>query len=219
VPSATRIALHAVLDPEEQARAARFHSAQHQDRFTVAHGRLRQLLAAQLNMAPQEIGFMQGEHGKPQLASFPGGRQLHFNLSHSGNWGMVATAWNRAVGVDVEAWRAMHNEARLVRRFFSNVEAQEYAALPLPDRQAAFFRGWTRKEAYIKAVGRGLSLPLSSFDVSLGPDRFAGLLRAAQLGDGRNWALAGLDVAPGLSAAVVLESAAVHIFPSPRSGA
>jgi 4'-phosphopantetheinyl transferase len=219
VPPSTRNALHALLDADEQARAARFHAAQHRDRFAVAHGRLRELLAAQLQVAPQELQFAKGTHGKPQLAAFTESRQLHFNLSHSSKWGLVAMAWDRAVGADIEIWRPMHNAARLVRRFFSGVEGQAYEALQQTDRQAAFFRGWTRKEAYIKAVGRGLSLPLSSFDVSLGPDPSARLLRPAELGDGRNWALAGLDVADGLSAAVVLESAAVHIFPNLCSGA
>jgi 4'-phosphopantetheinyl transferase len=218
VPTAIREQLYSLLDPVECARAARFHAEQHRHRFIVAHGRLRQLLAAELLAEPRNITYLQGAHGKPLLADAGRSRKLHFNLSHSADWGMVGTAWGRELGVDVEVWRDMHDEAKLVQRYFSETEVAAYEALPMAERRAAFFRCWTRKEAYIKALGRGLSLPLSSFDVSLESNTGLHLLRPAQLDDDRQWSLAGLDTEPGLSAAVALESAFVHIFPTRQNG-
>jgi len=139
---------------------------------------------------------------------------VRFNLSHSDGMGLVGWTWNRDIGVDVEVWRAMRDEAALVRRFFSSSEIAAWEALPAEQRQAAFFNLWTRKEAYIKALGRGLSLPLHSFDVSHEGGAGARLLRPSALAaDGRPWALAAPEAGAGLSLAVVLEAGVCHTSP------
>jgi 4'-phosphopantetheinyl transferase len=176
---------------------------------------MRQVLASLLGESPAALRFTQGEHGKPRLAGAAAGSGLAFNLSHSGSWALLGWSWRRDIGVDVEWWRALKDEAALVRRFFSVAENAAYEALPALARQRGFFDCWTRKEAYIKAVGRGLALPLDSFDVSFGDDQPARLLRASPaVQDARCWALAAVDVGAGVSGAVVLEGEACHILPA-----
>jgi 4'-phosphopantetheinyl transferase len=204
-----------LLDDEERARAARFLSDAHSRRFTVAHARLRQQLAAELKLAPADITFASGEHGKPRIAADQALAGLEFNLSHSGSLGLVGWAWKRAIGVDIEFWRPTTDEAALVRRFFSASEIAAYERLAQPARTEAFFNCWTRKEAYVKAVGRGLGLPLDSFDVSLGDASEARLLRESIIGnDGRSWSLAAVQAGSGVSAAVVLEGGEFRTIPA-----
>lgn len=213
VAPAERDALHALLPEPERARAARFLSPQHASRFIVAHARLRQLLAPLVQVAPDQIRFDAAAHGKPHLADAAAASGLQFNLSHSDGWGLVGWAHRRHIGVDVEVWRAMRDERALVHRYFAPAEIAAYEALPDAARAEGFFNGWTRKEAYIKAVGRGLGLPLDSFDVSL--DRCdARLLRASTYGDDtRCWSLAAPQGPPRTSLAVVLESHNVVVLP------
>lgn len=200
-----------MLSPEERARAARFHSPEHGARFVVAHARLRQLLAPLLDIAPSRIQFSAGEHGKPLLAGTAARSELHFNLSHSGAYGLIGWAHGREIGVDVEVWRPTSDEAALVRRYFSPSEIAAYEALPPALRTEGFFNCWTRKEAYIKAVGRGLGLPLDSFDVSIDSGAAACLLRPSGLcDDARQWSLAAPQLAPRVSMAVVLQAADVR---------
>ena len=206
VDDAERARLSACLDGHERGRAARFRMVEHANRFSVAHARLRLLLAQLLATAPQELTFAAGEHGKPALSGGHAAAGLEFNLSHSGGRGFVGWAWHRQIGVDIEVWRPMSDEAALVRRYFSVAEIAEYELLPHSRRTQAFFDCWTRKEAYVKAVGRGLGLPLDSFDVSLGAASDARLLRASAVADdGRRWSLAAPQMEPGVCAAVVLE--------------
>lgn len=210
--------LAAVLSPAERARAARFHSPQHAQRFIVAHARLRELLAPLLHIAPAEIEFAAGPHGKPALSGAAAASGIQFNLSHSDGMGLIGWAQDRRIGVDVERWRALRDEAALVRRFFSPAEIAAYEALPDAQRRAGFFRCWTRKEAYVKAVGRGLGLPLHSFDVNLEQGDDARLLRpSAHCNDGRCWSLAAPEAAEDLSLAVVLEADAISLQ-SDRAG-
>jgi 4'-phosphopantetheinyl transferase len=207
LPEADREPLAALLSPEELARAARFHAAEHGARFIVAHARLRQLLAPQLGVAPERIDFAVGPHGKPELAGAAAAAGVGFNLSHSGALGLVGWARQRHIGVDVECWRPMRDAAALVRRFFSPVEQADWQASPPEERTGRFFNVWTRKEAYVKAVGRGLGLSLASFDVSSGDGAEARLLRpSAHCDDGRRWSLAAPQLQQGVSLAVVLES-------------
>jgi 4'-phosphopantetheinyl transferase len=195
-----------LLSPEERDRAARFHAAEHGARFIVAHARLRQLLAPQLGIAPEQIAFAAGPHGKPELAGAAAAAAVGFNLSHSGGLGLAGWARGRQIGVDVEAWRPMRDAAALVRRFFSPAENRAWEALPPAARTEGFFNIWTRKEAYVKAVGRGLGLQLASFDVSAGNGADARLLRpSAHCSDGRRWSLAAPQGPPEVSLAVVLE--------------
>lgn len=204
--------LELLLSVDEVERAARFHSAKHSSRFIVAHARLRQELARLLSVAPDSVVLDAGPHGKPALAGELASSGLEFNLSHSASLGLVGWAWSRAIGVDIEFWRPTRDEAALVRRFFSTTEIAEYEALEHGHHTEAFFNGWTRKEAYVKAVGRGIGLPLDSFDITLGPAAEARLLRPSVVpGDNRRWTLAALDFEAGVSVALVLEGDAFHV--------
>lgn len=208
------MALAALLPAEESARAARFHNPEHAHRFTVAHGRLRQVLAALLHVSPAELRFSTGAHGKPALSGALAASGLQFNLSHSGVHGLIGWAWQREIGVDVEAWRQMNDEASLVHRYFSQAEITAWEAVAPAHRSEAFFNIWTRKEAYVKAVGRGLGLALDSFDVSLESGPAARLLRpSALIDDGRSWSLAAPTVGHGVSLAVVLQAETLYVAP------
>jgi 4'-phosphopantetheinyl transferase len=181
----------------------------------VAHARLRQQLGLLLKVDPANVALGSGEHGKPHIAGASDPAGLQFNLSHSGSLGLVGWAWGRAIGVDIEFWRPMSDEAALVRRYFSASEIAAWERLAPLQRTAGFFNCWTRKEAYVKAVGRGLGLPLDSFDVSLGEGADARLLRASAIGDdGRAWSLAALHVGERVSAAAVLEGDEFRIIPA-----
>jgi 4'-phosphopantetheinyl transferase len=213
-------ALSAVLTPEERERAARFHAAQHRDRFIAAHGLLRQLLGDLLNLSPAALRFTQQEHGKPRLAADAAQSGLTFNLSHSGSCALLGWSWRGDIGVDIELWRTLSDEAALVRRFFSAAENAAYEALPPAQRRRGFFECWTRKEAYIKAVGHGLALPLHSFDVSLGEGVPARLLKSsAAVDDARSWSLAAVELGSGASGAVVLEGDTCRLTPAVEAAA
>jgi 4'-phosphopantetheinyl transferase len=215
LPAAEVACLHSLLSEEERSRAARFISPLHRDRFAVAHGRLREILAARLQVPAASLQFDVAEHGKPHLAGAQAGSGLQFNLSHSGDRGLVGCAEGRHLGVDIELWRPLGDEAALVRRFFSPAENAAYASLGESERTQGFFECWTRKEAYIKAVGRGLGLPLDSFDVAFGPGREPALLRSSDEVQGsRTWSLAAPGLGQGVSIAVILESDACHVQPA-----
>lgn len=221
---AERGELAALLSAEEQRRSARFRFAHLTERYIVAHGRLRQLLAEQLQMPPRDLQFAAGPHGKPRLAGAAAASGLQFNLSHSGNWGLVGWSRGRAIGVDIELRREMRDEAALVHRYFSPVEIAAYEALPAERRQEGFFNAWTRKEAYVKAVGRGLALSLSSFDVSLDNGPGARLLRPSAEGVAggndlphsadNSWSLAAPDDVDGAAIAVVVQSSVLKLTPA-----
>jgi 4'-phosphopantetheinyl transferase len=205
--------LHEILAPDERERAARFHAQIHRERFVAAHGLMRQTLASLLDESAAALQFAVGEHGKPRLDGPAASSGLAFNLSHSGSWALLGWSWYGDIGVDVELWRTLSDEAALVRRFFSAAENALYDALHPDHKHRGFFDCWSRKEAYIKAVGRGLGLPLHSFDVSFGDGQPARLLRSPP-DEARAWSLAAIDVGPGASAAVVLEGEACCILPS-----
>lgn len=191
----------ALLSPDEQARAARFRFEKHRREFTVGRGMLRTLLGRYLDADPRRLEFGYGPHGKPVLAS--GG--LRFNLSHSGSLALYAVARERELGVDIEEHRPLDDAEQIAERFFSRAENEAFRALPPELRNEAFFLCWTRKEAYIKAIGEGLSLPLHEFDVSLAPGEPARLLGARDAAQALRWTLRGLDPAPGYAAAIVVE--------------
>jgi 4'-phosphopantetheinyl transferase len=191
---------------DESQRAARFHFEAARDRFIAAHGCLRDILARYLRCEPDQLSFSIGAHGKPAIAAISFNRGIEFNLSHSGDLALVAVAWEQRVGVDVERIRDGISAQVIARQYFSRSEVAELLALPSDYQEVGFFNCWTRKEAYIKAQGLGLSLPLESFDVSLSPNEPA-ILRATRPDpeESTRWTLQHLNVNSGYAAALASE--------------
>lgn len=156
-----------VLSSDETTRAARFHFAADRQRFVASRAWLRTILAAFVEAEPSELHFSYSKNEKPFLGSAYAESGIAFNVSHSGGIGLYAFARRREIGVDVEQIRRDFDVESIAHRFFSASEREQLAALPESEKVNAFFRCWTRKEAYIKAIGEGLSLPLNQFDVSL----------------------------------------------------
>jgi 4'-phosphopantetheinyl transferase len=184
------------LSPDEGERASRLGSERLRTAFTLSRGILRVLLGRYLATEPNCIRFAYGPRGKPRL-SLPE-TPLEFNLAHSGKFVTFAFAVGCQLGVDIEEVRPIPDQEDLVRRMFSREECEEWLSLDLSQRNVAFFRCWTRKEAYIKALGDGLSAPLDSFRVSFMPGVPASLIEAAgDLDAGTKWSLRSLAPVAG----------------------
>lgn len=203
--------LAASLDPEERRRAGRFRFDVHRDRFTAGRGLLRHLLGRFLGLSPKAIVFRYGWKGKPHLALPRGyaGAELRFNLSHSANGALFAVARGRTLGVDLERLRPLDDAEALVERFFHPSERRVFAGVPPEERLTCFYAGWTRKEAYVKARGDGLSLPTTEFEVVLAPGeppRLVGFEREAE--EVERWSFASVEPARGFLGAVAVEGEA-----------
>jgi 4'-phosphopantetheinyl transferase len=194
------------LAQDEIERARRFHFERDRGHFIAARGILRQILGRYLNTEPHRLNFNYTYYGKPSLTDDSGGEELRFNLSHAGELALYAVSHSRELGVDVEKILPDIEHREIATRFFSETEVAALCALPPRLQQQAFFLCWTRKEAYIKGIGEGLSLPLNSFDVSLAPGEPATLLGVR--GDEREsarWTLRALEPGPDYEAALVAE--------------
>jgi 4'-phosphopantetheinyl transferase len=198
-----------LLSDEERRRAARFVRDIHRRRFVVAHGALRSILADYVGAEPTALDFVSGAHGKPALRDPTGRPPVEFNLSHSDDLALVAVARALAVGVVLERWSEGVEHLELAERFFSPGERRALRALAHAPHliEAGFFAAWTRKEAYLKATGHGITRGLHHFDVALAPGEPARLI-ADRLDDDATarWAMFALDPAPGYSAALVVAS-------------
>ena len=199
--------LHDLLDAGERERAARFHFALHRLRFVHGRGLLRRMLGHGTGIAPAAIRFDHGAQGKPRLAdqtSVQGGG-LDFNLSHSGPLALLALSDGAQIGVDIELPREMPDLLAIARRNFAPAEFRAMTAWPEHSRADAFLACWTRKEAFVKALGSGLSMPLADFEVSLDPDGPAQLRHVADpahpISDFTVWA--GRVPGGGLAATIV----------------
>jgi 4'-phosphopantetheinyl transferase len=192
--------LEHLLTEEEMARARRFHRRIHRDRFVAARGLLRLLLGERLDAEPTSIRIMTEEHGKPRLDDGP---SLGFNLAHSGGDALYAFITKGDVGVDIERVRPV-DPVGLSRTCFSKVEREQLLDMDASKRLDAFFHGWARKEAVIKADGRGMSLELDSFSVSL--TGAARLVEPPPGDDPQRWSLTSLDAGPAVRAAVAVRS-------------
>jgi 4'-phosphopantetheinyl transferase len=195
--------LEVTLSPEEKARADRFHFANDRNRFVVARGLLRELLGRYLHQAPAGLEFSYGQHGKPSLSGENALSGLSFNLSHSSGLVVYAFAKKRNLGIDVEQVQRENAGEDIAKRYFSAREVNDLRTLPQEARVEGFFHCWTRKEAYLKATGMGLQIPLDSFAVSLlssQPVQFLGGVEPC-------WNLAAYHPADGYVAAVVYDGA------------
>lgn len=193
--------LETTLSSDEMARANRFVFSTDRNHFVAARGILRELLGTYLMLPPAELRFRYGKHGKPALDANGSDSVLQFNLSHSGGVAIYAFSRGRRLGVDVEQIRPQLAGEDIAQRYFAAREVAELQALPANLRTEGFFLCWTRKEAYVKAHGAGLSLPLDSFTVSLTP----GGPTELQAEDGDRWSMHSVEPAPGFVAAMVAE--------------
>src|SRR6184192_671852 len=195
-----------LLSDLERARVGRFAFEPDRNRFIVARALLRQLLAARLGVRPEAVELASGARGKPALAGRFATSDLRFNVSHCKDVAVYALSSGREVGVDVEAVRTLPDADDVAARWFSPREYATYRALEPGDRALGFFQCWTRKEAFIKALGEGLYHPLDRFDVSFAPGQPARILWVADVpGDRCPWRLEAFSPVPGFVAAVVTE--------------
>lgn len=234
--------LQTYLSDDEQDRAARFRFDHHRHHFIVGRGLLRVLLGHYVQQAPHLLVFEYGDRGKPSLqmqgsqrsqgsqrplGSDSMSQNLQFNVSHSGGVALYAIALNRRVGIDLEELRPMPNAAQLAQRFFTQREYAQLMAQPLDQHDLAFFRGWTRKEAYLKATGEGLA-GLETVEVSLLEDQPrileaiatpGTISMAPQSEDGNRaksapqWCIYDIPLATHHRAAVVIEAQACDLSP------
>lgn len=201
--------LKLLLSPDEVARADRYKVPLPRRHFIACRATLRRLLATCLNCAPAEVEFDYGPHGKPSLRlPTSSSNPLQFSVSHSADQALIAVAMDRVVGIDLEQIDPAVRILKLADRFFSTREANELRRLPECDQLAGFYRGWTSKEAYLKATGHGLSFPLNKFSVALNPHQAPGLIEVVdQPGELTRWDLRTLDPIPGFATAVMFEAA------------
>ena len=197
-----------VLDSDERRAASRFRFDEDRRRYTASHVALRRILARYLGAAASGVAFAKDPNGKPCLAADRAEPDIRFNLSHCRSLALIAVAWRREVGVDVEAITPDVADLRLAARRFAPREIAALQALPDAERQAAFFRIWTRKEAYLKAVGQGLSIPLDSVDTTsdiIEPADSETAQRSSR------WSLHSFEAGHDCAAAVSVQGAAAHI--------
>ncbi len=196
----------AVLATDEKKRADRFYFEKDKNHFIAARAQLRFILGKYLGYAPAALQFEYNPQGKPHLAG-PLRGQLFFNLSHSHKMGLIALHSQFEVGIDIEWMRREVSGIKIAERFFSPYELEQLKALDKQDQMKGFFNCWTRKEAYIKARGKGLSIPLNQFDVSLNPEEPARILAIRHDPKALNeWTLHSLDPGENYAAAVVAHS-------------
>lgn len=195
-PPWPRSVLQAVLDEGERERAARFRFDVHRHRFENGRGLMRHLLGHALGTAPADLRFVAGAQGKPRLAASAGADPprpaIDFNLSHSGASMLLGLSDGAELGVDIEVPREVRELQDIAERNFAPAEWRQLIALPVEQQQDAFLACWTRKEAFVKALGGGLSVPLDGFEVSLRPGAPPALLRTSDpahpVGDFTLWA-------------------------------
>lgn len=195
-----------LLCDEELERAGRFYFDKDRNQYVVSHGMMRQVLGRYLGIAPTAVRYRTVKNGKPDLGDDSGPGPLQFNMSHSGELALLAITRNQIVGVDVELHRPDFAGEDIAERFFSTAESTRLFTLPAEQRVEAFFKCWTRKEAYIKAIGDGLSIPLSTFQVAFVPGEPAGLLHVEEHPEEvERWRIYNLEPGEGYSGAIMVE--------------
>ncbi len=202
--------LRELLTAEEYARACCYRPRQARDQFIASRGLLRLVLAGYLAIDPARVRFRTEQTSKPYLA----GGGPHFNVSHSGEIGLIAvTNWGE-IGVDVERVRAMPTHLDMAQRYFAPGEVQALTRLPPGAREQAFFHIWTRKEAFVKAIGVGLAHGLERFEVSVPPDDPARLLHIdGDRAKAETWSMTSFEPAAGYVGALAVQTHGLKIVP------
>ena len=157
-----------VLSTDEKERSERFVHFMHRKRFIASHGFMRHVLSQYVSSSPENIEFGKGDNGKPFIKS-ANSLNIHFNMSHSNHFAMLAVSRNMEVGMDVEYMDRKNQWQKLIKRFFTEPEQQAIFSLPADQQQQAFFQVWTRKEAHMKVTGHGLHLVPTQFTVTVPP--------------------------------------------------
>jgi 4'-phosphopantetheinyl transferase len=214
VPASVERACYELLSAEEHERAARYRVQRPRKDFIVTRATLRSLAAAYLGTTPLDLSFRYSKYGKPILdgpldSHFQDLRfnDLRFNVSHTEGMALIAFVRTHEIGIDIERIRPQPDIRKLAERFFSVHERHALERLSGDELQTAFFRCWTRKEAYVKARGEGLSLPLDQFDVSVAADESQALLATRpDPSEARRWILRDLPTRPGYAAALAVEA-------------
>jgi len=197
--------LQQTLSTDERTKADRFRFPKDRSQFIVSRGALRAILSRYLNISSHILRFDYNPYGKPSLIVAQGGNTLRFNLSHSRGMALIAITKNRDIGVDIEGINPNFSCLEIAEKFFSPLENSVLRSLPEHLQPTAFFTCWTRKEAYIKAVGKGLSIPLNQFDVSLAPGEPAALLNVeGNPEEASKWSLIELFPSSDMVAAVAV---------------
>jgi len=197
--------LQQTLSTDERTKADRFRFPKDRSQFIVSRGALRAILSRYLNISSHILRFDYNPYGKPSLTVAQGGNTLRFNLSHSRGMALIAITKNRDIGVDLEGINQNFSCLEIAEKFFSPLENSVLRSLPEHLQATAFFTCWTRKEAYIKAVGKGLSIPLNQFDVSLAPGEPAALLNVeGNPEEASKWSLIELFPSSDMVAAVAV---------------
>ena len=212
-----------LLSPDEVQRADRFYFDRDRRRFAVARAAMREILGRYAGLAAEELCFSYGPKGKPELAGGLEKSGIRFNLSHSSELALLAVTQGLMVGVDIEWIKPGFATDDIAQRFFSATEVQTLQSLPAGQRAEAFFSCWTRKEAYIKALGEGLSVPLESFAVAFAPGVPPALLHVrVDPTEVERWSMHNIEVSEGYKAAVVVEGRNHRLrhmeWPVPLSG-
>lgn len=190
-----------LLSPHERSRAERYITEELTESSVLTHGWVREVLARYLEREPTQLEFHYGEHDKPALAT----GELHFNVSHTADTVVVAVTTLAEFGIDIEHERVDRDLAQLARRYFAPREVERFDALPIEEQPAAFYRAWTRKEAYLKAKGGGLTLPLDRFVVTLDPDEPPHLVHTdLDPPDHPGWHLLSFRASPDIAGALIL---------------
>jgi 4'-phosphopantetheinyl transferase len=206
-PACAGHGLQSLLSSDERERAQRFVFERDRQRFIAARGMLRTLLGRYVRIAPDAIRFDYGARGKPQLRDGSGGPSVQFNLSHSGGWALLGVTRDAPIGVDIEVHRDVPEAASIARSNFALEETRHLLSLPPSQRVQAFFECWTRKEAYIKALGDGLSMPLDRFVVAFAcadAPRLVSIDGSREAADG--WSLHHCEMGHGMTGAVALQA-------------
>lgn len=198
--------LTSLLSEDELDRAGCFRFDRHRHRFIVARARLRQLLGQCLGIAPEQVAFTYGPNGKPALVKQSNAERIEFNVAHSEDLALYALTLGSPVGVDVEQVREIQEAEAIAEHYFSAQERARMLELQPKERNLSFFLAWTRKEAILKACGKGLSVPLSAVSVSVVPGEPAVVHDAADLMDAGTFSLVHLEPGSGYAAALAVLS-------------
>lgn len=196
--------LYSLLSEDEKQKAGKFKFQNDRVTSVLARGSLRLLLSKQLDCNAKDITFYYGEYGKPSLIK--NNKTLKFNVSHSKDMIVIALCNNYDIGVDIEYIKRDFDVFDIVENYFSKKEIKTLNSLPKPEQTAAFFRGWTRKEAFIKAKAKGLSFPLDSFSVSIDSDDKAELYETIwDVNEKASWNISPIIIAKDYKAAVAVK--------------